>query len=244
MMKLQFRVLYREFLFRMIDLELLAPQGDIRKLLGQFAALLVVFSFWVLLPAVIMTGSTSSEVGLLFAWATEHFIIATTMLVVGLFSVLSWESMFPDRRDVMVLSPLPVRARTLFLAKVAAVATALSITVLCLNFLPGVAAPFAFSAAPTLPPPKYDRALAPVHVTGLQAVLDRDMTEAREPGSGKLALGNERRDCDWCGGAWRAPRVHVWNRYARFDLRDRFRDEDVYGTAAGADGSAKKGQLG
>ena len=51
----------------------------------------------------------------------EHFLIATTMLVVGLFAVLSWDSTFPDRRDVLVLAPLPVRARTMFLAKVAAV---------------------------------------------------------------------------------------------------------------------------
>ena len=54
-----------------------------------------------------------------------HFLIATTMLVVGVFAVLSWESMFPDRQDVLVLAPLPVRARTLLFAKVAAVATAL-----------------------------------------------------------------------------------------------------------------------
>ena len=44
MSKLQFRVLYREFLFRMVDLELLSPQGDRSKLLGQFAALLVFIS--------------------------------------------------------------------------------------------------------------------------------------------------------------------------------------------------------
>ena len=30
-------------------------------------------------------------------------MIATTMLVVGLFAILSWDSTFPDRRDVMVL---------------------------------------------------------------------------------------------------------------------------------------------
>ena len=40
MMKLQFRVLYREFLFRMVDLELLSAQGDMVKLLGQFAGVL------------------------------------------------------------------------------------------------------------------------------------------------------------------------------------------------------------
>ncbi|HYW43477.1 MAG TPA: hypothetical protein VE959_11520 [Bryobacteraceae bacterium] len=46
MTKLQFRVLYREFLFRMVDLEVLSAHalGDANKLLGQFAALLVFVS--------------------------------------------------------------------------------------------------------------------------------------------------------------------------------------------------------
>ena len=46
MKKLQFRVLYREFLFRIVDLELLSAhaEGDSRTLLGQFASLLIFFS--------------------------------------------------------------------------------------------------------------------------------------------------------------------------------------------------------
>jgi hypothetical protein len=35
-----FRVLYREFLFRIVDLELISARGDTSKLLGQLAALL------------------------------------------------------------------------------------------------------------------------------------------------------------------------------------------------------------
>ena len=42
MTPLQFRILYREFLFRVVDLDLLAPQGDIARLLGQFAGEVVV----------------------------------------------------------------------------------------------------------------------------------------------------------------------------------------------------------
>ena len=187
----QFRVLYREFLFRVIDLEVLAPQGDISKLLGQFAAILVFLGLWGLLPPVVMAGGPPSEATLLFTWATEHFIIATTMLAVGLFAVLSWESLFPDQRDVLVLSPLPVRARTLFLAKVAAAAAALSLTVLCLNILPGLVAPFVFSSSPAMPPTPYGPALAPLPVTGLQRVMDLDMAEAREPANGTLVLGED-----------------------------------------------------
>jgi CubicO group peptidase (beta-lactamase class C family) len=182
MNRIQFRMLYRQFLLGIIDLELLAPQGDTARLLGQFAALLVTVSFWILLPAVIVTGSPPPELALLVTWTAEHFVIATTMLVVGLFAVLSWESMFPDRRDVMVLGPLPIPARTLCAAKVAAVATALSLTVLCLNLFPGVAAPFAFATALTMPPPGYDPALPPLSVADLKPVLDRDMTAAGDLG--------------------------------------------------------------
>ena len=79
--------------------------------------------------------------------AMEHFLIATTMLVVGLFAVVSWDSMFPDRRDVLILSPLPIRARTLFLAKVAAVATVLGLTVGVVNVFSSMTSPVGFVSA-------------------------------------------------------------------------------------------------
>jgi hypothetical protein len=143
MTKLQFRVLYREFLFRMVDLELLSAQGDISKLLGQFAALLVFISSVQALGALLFDGRRMSPPALvIFFWRQEHSLIATTMLVVGLFAVLSWDSTFPNRRDVLVLAPLPIRARTLFLAKVAALATALALTVVALNICTGVTWPF------------------------------------------------------------------------------------------------------
>ena len=126
----QFRVLYRQFLFRIVDLELLSAdaRGDANKLLGQFAALLVWISVSLSVPAMFLADSGKNSnpgaIAPVLVWITQHFLIATTMLVVGLFAMLSWDGTFPDRRDVMVLTPLPVRARTMFLSKVAAVATA------------------------------------------------------------------------------------------------------------------------
>ena len=101
----QFRILYRQFLFRVVDLELLSAdaKGDMSKLFGQFAALLIVIGL------VLCLGSVLAGGGLALQWSGVHFMIATTMLVVGLFAILSWDSTFPDRRDVMVLAPLPVR---------------------------------------------------------------------------------------------------------------------------------------
>jgi len=80
-------------------------------------------------------------------WSTEHFMIATTMLAMGLFAVLTWDSTFLDRRDVLVLAPLPVRPRTIFLAKAAALGAALGLTTAALNGLPGIAWAMHFALA-------------------------------------------------------------------------------------------------
>ena len=147
-------------------------------------------SAWLTLPVMsIASADAEPEIGLIGAWAVEHFLISTTMLMVGLFAVMSWDSMFPDRRDVLVLSPLPVRSPTLFLAKAGAVATALGITVLALNAFTGIAAPFAFASAPVVPPPQFDAAMAPVEVDRMQTVLDHDLIPALAP-NGALAPRN------------------------------------------------------
>ena len=148
MTRLQFRVLYRQFLFRVVDLELLSShaEGDASKLLGQFAALLIFFGMYFSLSILGLGNGRMPRAALLVgSWGMEHILIATTMLVVGLFAVLSWDSTFPDRRDVYVLAPLPVRASALFLAKVAASATVLTLTVVALNGLASLAWPLALA---------------------------------------------------------------------------------------------------
>ncbi|MGA3326802.1 MAG: hypothetical protein ABSF45_20240 [Terriglobia bacterium] len=147
MVKTQFRILYRQFLFRIVDLELLSTQGETSKLLGQFASLLVFLGMISSLSLWVLTGDDMpARARLIASWGIEHFLIATTMLIVGLFAVLSWDSMLPDQRDVLVLAPLPVRASTMFLAKVAGIATGLAVTVVVFNVLPAFPAPLAFAA--------------------------------------------------------------------------------------------------
>ena len=197
MTKLQFRVLYRDFLDRVVDLEILSAhaQGDASTLLGQFVSLLVMVSVVLSVMAGIYSGARIPLQGvLLLAWSGEHTMIATTMLVVGLFAVLSWDSTFPDRRDVMVLAPLPVRARTMFLAKIAAVATALGLTVVMLHVLAGIAWPYALrkaipaNARTTL---SYitEPALPPLEAPYIQALLDRELNDAGVLKTGFLAPG-------------------------------------------------------
>jgi CubicO group peptidase (beta-lactamase class C family) len=203
MSKLQFRVLYREFLFRMVDLELLSAHalGDSNQLLGRFASLLIFFSLLLSAPAFGFGGK--SQAGQVFIpFAFEHFLISTNMVVVGLFAVLCWDSTFPDRRDVLVLAPLPLRPRSFFLAKVAAVSVALGMTILALNALPGICWPLALgSSSPpvTAPALTWDKALPPASPTELKAIMDRDLIQpmtvgAMAPGTGAgLVIGVSQR---------------------------------------------------
>jgi hypothetical protein len=124
----QFRVLHRQFLLRVIDLEALSLEADVPAYLGQFAGILIMLSL-------------CHGIGLLFFppappefWAYEQARIADMQLVVGLCSVLMWDTTFPDKRDAMVLGPLPVLPRTILLAKLPASATVLGIAVVTLNF--------------------------------------------------------------------------------------------------------------
>ncbi len=163
---------------------------------GQFAALLVFISLGMSMTAIGFADAQLPAAEFLIAsWSAEHFLIATTMLVVGLFAILRWESTFPDRRDAMVLAPLPVRPATLFLAKVAAAATALSLAVLALHLLAGLAWPFVLNrqtARQTIPVLTSDPAMAPVSAADMQSVLNRDLPKTLPPGAG-LAIGVYRR---------------------------------------------------
>ena len=193
----QLRVLYRQFLFRVFDLKVLSAhaQGDVNKLLGQFAALLVFISISVSLGAVVLAdpkapGREPGAIVTVFAMIAQHFVIATTMLVVGLFAVLSWDATFPDRRDVLVLAPLPVPARTMFLAKIAAVATSLGLTVVLLHSAMGLILPLVFAgyAAPVaFPALAFDATPVPAAARDLKAVMDRDLKQQET--SGELAPG-------------------------------------------------------
>jgi len=193
--------LYREFLFRIVDIEVLSSSalGDANKLLGQFAALLLFVSLLFALSGFLFAGARMAPAAsLAFTMVSEHFLIATTMLVVGLFAVLSWDSTFPDRRDVLVLGPLPVRARTMFLAKVAAAASALVLAVALLHAFAGAIWPLTFhiqAVAQTVPALTADPTPAPLPLSQMQGDLDRTLHQQLtsgilRPGTGSgLAVG-------------------------------------------------------
>jgi len=140
---MEFRVLYRQFLLRVIDLESLSIEADIPRFLGQFAGVLILISVLQAVGFLIVSGQPHLTRAALLGMAirNEQSFLAGTMLIEGLVAVATWDKAFPDRRDVMVLGPLPVRPSTILAAKLAASASLQGIAVLALNCAMGIAEP-------------------------------------------------------------------------------------------------------
>lgn len=137
----QFGVLYRVFLLRVIDLEALSTDGSTAKLLGQFGAVFAGISFLFVLPLILTSGALAET----DVWTMAHLLIATTFTAVGLSTILAWDSLVPERRDVLIVGPLPVRNRTLLFSKLAAVCALLSLVIGSLNVFTGLSWPFLFA---------------------------------------------------------------------------------------------------
>ena len=144
----QFRILYRDLLARMVDLEIISAGGDPGQLFRQGVATLAALSFTFLLVTMTKywTGSAPAEQLQLAAQAETEFLFATTMAVAAMIAVLGWNIVLPDRRDCVILGVLPVPLRTIFLARVAAISTAIGLGVLAINIFTGLAYPFVLSA--------------------------------------------------------------------------------------------------
>jgi hypothetical protein len=138
---LDFRVLHRQFLLRVVDLEALSIEADIPSYLGQFAGVLIMISLCHGFGLMFFPPPPGPE-----TWAYEQARIADIQLVIGLCAVLMWDSTFPDKRDAMVLGPLPVLPRTILLAKLAASSSVLGIALVALNFASGAAMSIVFGS--------------------------------------------------------------------------------------------------
>jgi pimeloyl-ACP methyl ester carboxylesterase len=146
----QFRILYRNFLLRIVDLDLLPAHGDPSRLLAQAGALLAAVSFVLAMIIVPPYSRATAEQIVRLSWGDQEFLISTTIAVVGLFAVLAWDSVFPDRRDSLVLGNLPIRPRTVFLAKLAATGTGLAVSLLAVNIATGFSYPLVSGGLRTL----------------------------------------------------------------------------------------------
>lgn len=121
----QFVALVRHFFGRFFDNEFVAQNADVQVTVTKTLALLA--SPGMLLPFLRYTTYLAldrypPEVRFATLWFDRCFFFSFAILVMGGVTVLEWDALFPDRRDYVSLIPMPIRARTIFLAKVGALA--------------------------------------------------------------------------------------------------------------------------
>jgi len=120
-----FAALVVHFTHRFFDTDTPSEESVPRNRLIQALALIFVAS--PMLMVFVVRGEQSIQVQLGsfdFAWwwtGMHYTLVCFAMVVMGLVMTLKWDSLFPDRRDYLILTPLPISARRLFLAKAVAV---------------------------------------------------------------------------------------------------------------------------
>ncbi|HVP47848.1 MAG TPA: hypothetical protein VMT32_14740 [Bryobacteraceae bacterium] len=122
--KEQFVRMARNFFARFFENDLLSPQADFHATLSQALGLLAspgLFIPLLLLPLLMMDAEAARS------WNIKLIFVFFSMLVMGVLSILEWDALMLDSRDQTILMPLPVRPRTMFAAKFAALAVFLVI---------------------------------------------------------------------------------------------------------------------
>ncbi len=134
----QFTALVRHFFGRFFDNEFVAQNTEMHVTVSKILALLAAPG--VILPCMRLTtylqlDAYPPELRLPTLWFDRSFFICFSMLVMGGVTVLEWDALFPDRRDYLSLMPLPIHARTMFLAKVGALLVFLLGFTISVNFV-------------------------------------------------------------------------------------------------------------
>lgn len=120
----QFRQLTRHFVGQFLDNDLLSPQEGLQAgFAGALGFLLMLGLFIPIRLAVKYSYPFRSAVERDYAsWTDKVQFIALAMIVMAGLALVQWHTLRPDRRDYLILLPLPVRQTTILWAKLAALA--------------------------------------------------------------------------------------------------------------------------
>lgn len=121
----QFRRLLKGFTWRFLDNDLMSAEGDPMQTLVHSLALLSAFNLSVMTMIALKYWFLFDRAPLArriaVSWGDTEFFISLSMAVAGAVAVLTWDAVFPDRREAMILTALPLRMRTVFAAKLVSI---------------------------------------------------------------------------------------------------------------------------
>jgi hypothetical protein len=143
-----FLLLARHFFGRFFDNDIVSQDADMRTNAVQtlgFVAVPGMFAAFSMLP----TGVRFDQP---FAHGWEfivdyYFFVLYSMIAMGFVMVFEWDALFPDRRDYLVLTPLPLGGGAIFFAKIAALVAFLGMFILDANFFGALLAPLITGSA-------------------------------------------------------------------------------------------------
>jgi hypothetical protein len=140
-------ILTRHFFGRFFNNELLSAGGDMTLSVTQVLALLpvpgAILSLYYLFMKYAFEIARVGSWTAVDSWSDRCFFVALSMIVMGLATLLNWDNLFPDQKDYLNLTPLPVKLRTLFLAKVASLLLFMTLFSFMINAASGVLYPLA-----------------------------------------------------------------------------------------------------
>ena len=147
--------LARHFFARFFASELVSREGEAHLTLVHVLALLAT-------PTLLYTlylfqvyddiGQNHPAVYAAVSLVDRSRYVTLAMVVIGFVAVLEWDALFPDYRDYVVLTVLPLRASTVFAAKVAALGVFAALFIVDVSGLPTLAYPLVEAQA--LPDPR------------------------------------------------------------------------------------------
>lgn len=131
-----FLLLARHFFGRFFDNDIVAQDSDMRTDVIQalgFVAVPGMFVAFSMLPSAPRFDQPFNN-----GWgviSSYYFFVLYSMVVMGFVMVFEWDALFPDRRDYIVITPLPLGERTIFFGKLAALIAFLALFLFDANFL-------------------------------------------------------------------------------------------------------------
>jgi hypothetical protein len=137
-----FVLLVRHFFGRFFDNEIVSQSGDMRTNVVQALGLLAVPGMFVslyMLPQRVSYLHPFARGWILVS--DYYFFVLYSMVVMGFVMVLEWDALFPDRKDYLILTPLPLNGGSIFAGKMVALVLFLGLFVIDANLFCSMLAP-------------------------------------------------------------------------------------------------------
>ncbi len=112
----QFVLLTRHFFDRMFRNDVVDLGEQMKAVLGGVLAVLAIVLVW---SSEMVLFKYHMVPDLNTSWQEKNYIFTLVMILFGIVTVIEWDVMSVDRQDFLNLTPLPVRLRTIFGAKLA-----------------------------------------------------------------------------------------------------------------------------